>query len=135
MTSAGSPEIQNLIPMEHLGTTAFAAWKISFVVAIAMAIIGCYWINWMVKRAVSRGETFIARGSDAAPADYSKLPSPLLCLIPLAAVLGLFLLFQYPQSFGALSKILPRNMGQMGLSFSTRHRLSTCYLGRPSKTA
>ncbi len=107
MTSAGSPEIQNLIPMEYLGTTAFAAWEVSFVVAISMAIIGCFWINWMVRRAVSRGETFIARDSDAAPADYSKLPSPLLCLIPLAAVLGLFLLFQYPQNFGALSKILP----------------------------
>ncbi|MEM0909672.1 MAG: GntP family permease, partial [Pseudomonadota bacterium] len=33
MTSAGSPEIQNWIPIKHLGTTPFAAWEVSLVVA------------------------------------------------------------------------------------------------------
>lgn len=40
MTSAGSPEIQNLIPMEYLGTTPFAGWQASVPVAIAMATFG-----------------------------------------------------------------------------------------------
>ncbi|TMP76979.1 citrate transporter, partial [Pseudoalteromonas sp. S983] len=34
MTSAGSPEIQNWIPVKHLGTSPYAAWEVSLVVAI-----------------------------------------------------------------------------------------------------
>ena len=36
MTSAGSPEIQNWIPMQYLGTTPYAAWQVSLVVAFAL---------------------------------------------------------------------------------------------------
>lgn len=107
MTTAGSPEIQNLIPMEHLGTTAYAGWEVSIVVALFMAVTGYFWINRMVRRAVNNGERFVARDSDDAVPDFSQLPSPLLCLLPLIAVLGIFLVFQYPQDMGALSAILP----------------------------
>src|SRR5690606_39622643 len=34
MTSAGSPEIQNWIPIQHLGTTPYAGWQVSLIVAI-----------------------------------------------------------------------------------------------------
>ncbi|MGB7405241.1 MAG: GntP family permease, partial [Pacificimonas sp.] len=43
MTSAGSPEIQNLIPMPYLGTTAYAGWEVSLVVAVLMAVLGYLW--------------------------------------------------------------------------------------------
>ena len=107
MTSAGSPEIQNLIPMEFLGTNAYAGWQVSLVVAIFMAGTGIVWLNWMVRRAVAKGEHFAGRESDDAP-EFGNLPAPLLCLLPLIAVLAVFLIFQYPQSFGALSAILPK---------------------------
>jgi H+/gluconate symporter-like permease len=109
MTTAGSPEIQNLIPMEFLGTTAYAGWEVSLVVAVFMAISGHFWLNWMVKRAVARGETFVGRETDDTNTDYGALPGPLLCLLPLVAVLGIFLIFQYPQDMGPLSAILPQN--------------------------
>ncbi len=109
MTTAGSPEIQNLIPMEFLGTTAYAGWEVSLVVAVFMAIAGHFWLNWMVKRAVARGETFVGRETDDTNTDYGALPGPLLCLLPLVAVLGIFLIFQYPQDMGPLSAILPQN--------------------------
>jgi H+/gluconate symporter-like permease len=35
------------------------------------------------------------------------LPNPLLCLLPLIAVLGVFMIFQYPQQLGPLSAIMP----------------------------
>ncbi len=107
MTTAGSPEIQNLIPMEFLGTTAYAGWEVSLVVAVFMAIAGQLWLNRMVKRAVANGEHFIGRDTDDVAADFSEMPSPLLCMLPLVAVLGIFLIFQYPQNMGPLSAILP----------------------------
>ncbi|MEH6756179.1 MAG: GntP family permease [Parasphingorhabdus sp.] len=109
MTSAGSPEIQNLIPMEYLGTTAYAGWQVSLVIAVLMAIAGHFWLNWMVKRAVAKGETFVGRETDDANIDYSNLPAPILCLLPLVAVLAVFLIFQYPQNMGPLSTILPQS--------------------------
>jgi|TARA_R100000501_G_scaffold14680_2_gene26630 H+/gluconate symporter-like permease len=94
MTSAGSPEIQNLIPMPFLGTTAYAGWEVSLVVAIMMAIMGYAWISRMVRRAVAAGEGFVSRAGDDEPAGFGSLPAPLLALLPLAAVLGVFLVSQ-----------------------------------------
>ena len=94
MTSAGSPEIQNLIPMPYLGTTAYAGWEVSIVVALLMAALGYAWLSRMVRSAVAAGERFEARESDDAPADFASLPAPILALLPLAGVLGVFLATQ-----------------------------------------
>ncbi len=107
MTSAGSPEIQNLIPMQYLGTTAYAGWQVSLVVAILMAGLGFVWLQWMVKRAVASGESFEGRETDDAVEEGRVLPNALLCLLPLIAVLGVFMIFQYPQRLGPLSAIMP----------------------------
>ncbi|NNC72488.1 MAG: GntP family permease [Sphingomonadaceae bacterium] len=107
MTSAGSPEIQNLIPMQYLDTTAYAAWEVSLVVALLMAVTGFIWLQWMVNRAVARGESFEGRDTDDVIDKHRVLPNPLLCLLPLAAVLGVFMIFQFPQNLGPLSAIMP----------------------------
>jgi H+/gluconate symporter-like permease len=87
MTSAGSPEIQNWIPMEHLGTTPYAAWQVSLVVAVSMAVFGFAWLKWMVRRAVAAGETYDVRDGDPQ-AKTGGLPHPASGLLPLGAVLG-----------------------------------------------
>lgn len=51
MTSAGSPEIQNWIPIEFLGTSPYAAWEVSLFVAILMALFGYWWLNRLIRRA------------------------------------------------------------------------------------
>jgi len=107
MTSAGSPEIQNLIPMQYLGTDAYAGWQVSLVVALLMAGLGYFLLDRMVKRAVARGERFEHRASDDSIDANRHLPHPLLCLLPLAAVLAVFMVFQYPQALGPLSALLP----------------------------
>ena len=94
MTTAGSPEIQNLIPMPFLGTTAYAAWEVSLVVAVFMAVVGYAWISRMVKRAVAAGEHFEGRAGDDAVEVDTKLPSPALAMLPLIGVLGMFLITQ-----------------------------------------
>ncbi len=86
MTSAGSPEIQNWIPIKFLGTTPYAAWEVSLVVALLMAGFGYWWLNSMLQRATARGEGFIERATDPHP-DTRHLPNPLVSLLPLASVL------------------------------------------------
>ncbi len=87
MTSAGSPEIQNWIPMQYLGTTPYAAWQVSLVVAVLMATVGFTWLRWMIGRAIVAGERYDARAGDPQP-KAGGLPHPATGLIPLAAVLG-----------------------------------------------
>lgn len=107
MTSAGSPEIQNLIPMQYLGTTAYAGWEVSIIVAVFMAGAGYVWLQRMVRSAVARGERFEERDDDQMP-DLHGLPHPLLSLLPLVVVLGVFLVLQYPESLpGVFRPLLP----------------------------
>jgi H+/gluconate symporter-like permease len=87
MTSAGSPEIQNWIPTKFLGTTPYAGWEVSLVVALAMGIGGYAWLAWMVKRAVTAGEQFETRADDPST-EQRSLPAIWQGALPLLAVLG-----------------------------------------------
>jgi H+/gluconate symporter-like permease len=86
MTSAGSPEIQNWIPIKYLGTSPYAAWPVSLVVAILMAGFGFWWLKLMIGKAVANGEYFEHRATDPAipERDY---PHPITGLVPLLVVL------------------------------------------------
>lgn len=64
MTSAGSPEIQNLIPIEYLDTTPTAGLVVSAIVAVVMFAMGFAALKWMVNRAEANGETFEAKPGD-----------------------------------------------------------------------
>ncbi|CAN5776376.1 GntP family permease [soil metagenome] len=92
MTSAGSPEIQNWIPIPYLNTTPYAGWEVSLVVAVFMMIMGYWWLKWMILRAVRKGEGFAARETDPVT-DNRPLPNPYLCCVPLLVVLALSLAF------------------------------------------
>ncbi|WP_404392182.1 GntP family permease [Pseudoalteromonas phenolica] len=88
MTSAGSPEIQNWIPIKYLGTSPYAAWQESLVIAIFMAGLGYVLLQYMIKRAIANGEQFEGRDNDPE-ATRNKLPSPITGVIPLLVVLAL----------------------------------------------
>lgn len=88
MTSAGSPEIQNWIPIPYLGTTPYAGWEVSLVVAVIMAISGYISLMWMIRKAVAKGEHFMQRASDPVLEDRN-LPNPVFGIIPLLVVLTL----------------------------------------------
>lgn len=92
MTSAGSPEIQNWIPIEFLGTTPYAGWEVSLIVAIFMMIFGYWWLKRMISKAVGKGERFEARAND--PQNENRdLPNPFLGLLPLVVVLIISFIF------------------------------------------
>ncbi|HET6602695.1 MAG TPA: hypothetical protein VFG21_00550 [Xanthomonadaceae bacterium] len=92
MTSAGSPEIQNWIPIPYLGTTHLAGWEASAITALFMAVLGYAWLRWMLARAHARGERFEERAND--PLEFSgHLPHPLLAALPLVVVLAIAFAF------------------------------------------
>lgn len=92
MTSAGSPEIQNWIPIEFLGTDAYAGWEVSIIVAVFMMIFGYWWLTKAIKKAVGKGERFIEKESDHREL-RKDLPSPILSIIPLIIVLVISFIF------------------------------------------
>lgn len=92
MTSAGSPEIQNWIPIPYLGTSPYAGWQVSLIVAIFMMFIGYWWLMWMITRAVNRGEHFVERETDFKE-ERKSLPNPLVSILPLITVLIVSFIF------------------------------------------
>jgi len=93
MTSAGSPEIQNWIPIQFLGTTPYAGWEVSIIVAVFMAVFGYWWLKKMITKALNKGERFVNRESDPTFDMDRKLPNPFLAMIPLIVVLGISFVF------------------------------------------
>ena len=89
MTSAGSPEIQNWIPIEFLGTSPWAGWEVSLIVAVFMAVFGYWWLKRMITKATNKGERFINRDSDPEFDTARELPNPFLAMIPLVVVLAI----------------------------------------------
>ncbi|MFT4654303.1 MAG: H+/gluconate symporter-like permease [Patiriisocius sp.] len=92
MTSAGSPEIQNWIPIKYLGTSPFAAWEVSAVVAVFMAVFGYWWLKKMVTKAVANGESFHDKPEDPEVVERD-LPNPFTGIVPLFVVLIISFLF------------------------------------------
>ncbi|MFZ3588767.1 GntP family permease [Bacillus sp. DJP31] len=92
MTSAGSPEIQNWIPIPFLGTTPYAGSEVSLIVAVFMAVFGYWWLKRMITKAVNKGEVFEARKNDPVMKER-KLPNPIMALIPLVVVLIISFVF------------------------------------------
>lgn len=109
MTSAGSPEIQNWIPIEFLGTTPYAGWEVSAIVAVFMMIFGYWWLKKMINKAVSKGEHFVARKTDPSSEARKELPNPLLSMIPLLVVLIISFIFH--DSLGTSALIIALSGG------------------------
>lgn len=93
MTSAGSPEIQNWIPIQFLGTNAYAGWEVSIIVALFMATFGYWWLKRIIQKAVNKGERFIDRETDPTFDTNRNLPNPFLAMIPLLVVLIISYIF------------------------------------------
>ncbi len=95
MTSAGSPEIQNLIPIQYLIdatgqslTDARAGWPVSIIVALFMFVVGQWYLDRVIRRAISDGEHFEARDGDhVATQAGAKAPSFIAAATPLVVTL------------------------------------------------
>lgn len=109
MTMPGSPEIQNLIPTKYFHTTPWAGGVIGVIIALGIAVAGCAYLMWTVKKAIAKGEMFEDRATDrhvvavdrtaaaemaatseggSQGAAVSALPNFWLCVIPLIVVVA-----------------------------------------------
>jgi H+/gluconate symporter-like permease len=123
MTSAGSPEIQNWIPIKYLGTSPFAGWEVSLVVAVFMATFGFWWMRRMINKALANGETFEhwAQDPEIAERDY---PHPVTGVIPLLVVLVLsFLLHDTLQHLALIVALGGGVLTLMAINFRHFHNI------------
>lgn len=118
MTSAGSPEIQNWIPIEFLGTSPYAGWQVSIIVALFMMVFGYWWLKRMISKAMAKGESFIARKTDPSVEERTELPNPFLSMVPLIVVLGISFLFH--NSLGTSALIIALSGGIAATYFLNR---------------
>ncbi|WP_438862661.1 GntP family permease [Neptunicella sp.] len=124
MTSAGSPEIQNWIPIKYLGTSPFAGWEVSLVVAIFMASFGYWWLKRMINKAIANGEKFEHRAEDPAIPDRDY-PHPLTGLLPLIVVLMLsFLLHDDLQQLALIVALGGGVLSLLIINFKYFHNLN-----------
>ena len=83
----GTPQIQNLIPMQYYGTTPTAAPIMGLAGALVMLGVGMVWMTYAERKLTAAGEGFTEPSEKLAEIDVTGLPSPVLSALPLVAVI------------------------------------------------
>lgn len=92
----GTPQIQNLIPMQFYGTTPMAAPLLSIVACLVIGIPGFLYLEWKVRKSRANGEVFVEDAKFVeSDFDASALPSwhwwsGLLPIITVVVLLNVF---------------------------------------------
>lgn len=93
MTSMpGTPQIQNLIPMEYFHTSPTSGYLIGIVTTLIMAVGGYFWLAYRAKKLTAKGDVFtepkgvtLSEGNE----EEESTPNWILSLIPLIIVVVL----------------------------------------------
>lgn len=85
----GTPQIQNLIPMDYYHTTPTAAPFMGIAAALFMFGLGYTYLIWREKKLEAKGEFFTEPKNikDEKDVAYEKLPHPLIGVLPLLTVI------------------------------------------------
>ncbi|HHV79763.1 MAG TPA: GntP family permease [Firmicutes bacterium] len=83
----GSPQIQNIIPTKYFGTDAMAAPIIGIISTVLMFLASLWYMQRRAAEAREKGEGYTPpeKAAKEMP-DASKLPNPILSLVPLVLV-------------------------------------------------
>ncbi|MFP1681981.1 GntP family permease [Alloalcanivorax sp. C16-1] len=124
MTSPGSPEVQNLIPTEHFGTTAVAGGMIGVICALTILVLGAWAIRRCVRRAVDAGETFDPPAAAARQHDRDDgAPVPTwAALLPLLVLVGGFNVLSLALGMRPVEALLVAMGASLVLGFVLFHR-------------
>ncbi len=112
--SPGTPQIQNIIPTAFFGTNTWAAPWLGTIGGIFILIVGLSYLDWRRRKAAAAGEGY---GSDLVnepePFDATRLPHPLIALLPLVLVGVCNKLFTdwIPRLYGETQSFLPSVVG------------------------
>ena len=103
----GTPQIQNIIPTEPLGTTAWSAPILGTLGGSLIIIVGLLYLNHRRKIAAKNGEGYDSFGqellNEPTAVDTTHLPNPILALSPLVlvGVTNFILTAMIPKWYGA----------------------------------
>ena len=110
----GSPQIQNLIPMQYFGTTAMAAPIMGLTATFILFFGGVYYLNWKRNKLESQGEFYTE--PDLAHMgkkdDGEKLPNILVALLPLVTVVTILNVLPYIVTFTEEQKAAGRSASE-----------------------
>jgi H+/gluconate symporter-like permease len=84
----GSPQIQNIIPSNFLGTSVYSGPVLGIFVAIVMFSTGMIWLTYRVNKARANGEGYGDHTLNEPTANDAKLPAWQLSVLPLITVLA-----------------------------------------------
>lgn len=91
----GSPQIQNLIPMQYFGTTPMAAPVLGIVASLIMGVGGYFYLLWRQKKLEKQGFFFQEPSNSKVSGDSEeKLPNAILSILPLIVVVVTLNLFK-----------------------------------------
>lgn len=84
----GTPQIQNLIPIDHFHTTPTAAPVMGLIATAILFFGGLFYLEWRRKKLEANNEYFTQPDAAhaAAVVDEKDLPNPFMAIIPLALV-------------------------------------------------
>lgn len=99
----GTPQLNNIIPTEVLGTTSTAAPVLGIIAAVLMFTMGYLYLQNELNKSVERGETFDE--STVKPGSYEVIdpkdcPSTLLAFLPMIILIISYLIFENYSIFG-----------------------------------
>jgi H+/gluconate symporter-like permease len=83
----GSPQTQNLIPIQYFGTTPTAAPLMGIAAALVMLLGGMAWLTYREKSYAAKGVFFVELDKKVAEKVDEKLPHWALSLLPLLTVI------------------------------------------------
>lgn len=98
MYGPGSPAIQNVIPMDNLGTTSMAGGAGAVIATVASYVLIFVWLEYRARRFQKLGYGFqddkmtfkLADSEIATDNPNESLPNPILCFIPIIIILVTF---------------------------------------------
>ncbi|UOQ44971.1 GntP family permease [Halobacillus salinarum] len=83
----GTPQIQNLIPMEYFKTTPTAAPIMGIAAAIIMAVGGYLYLVWQEKKLTAKGDVYTEPKDKKVMNEDEHVPHFILSILPLLTVL------------------------------------------------
>ncbi|MFW5694949.1 MAG: GntP family permease [Alkalispirochaeta sp.] len=89
----GTPQIQNLIPMNYYNTTPTAAPIMGIAGAIIMLVVGMLWMKRSEKKRTAAGDVYVELPGKITEVDVDHLPNPLVSFLPLLVVVLLLNVF------------------------------------------
>ncbi len=110
----GTPQIQNIIPTAFFGTNTWAAPWLGTIGGVFILLAGLSYLDWRRRKAAAAGEGYGDNlRNEPEPFEASRLPHPLIALLPLVLVGLCNKLFTdgIPHLYGETQSFLPSVVG------------------------